>query len=328
VTNFFFRVICRVKRFVFVRELVNRIKYPSIGLGSNANMAIDGQFNYGLNCSIAENCNIIVAKQATLKLGDGCYIGRYVELGPSGRIEIGSHTSLQDRCILVGDIKVGRYCLISLNVLISSGRHYFDVQPSALIRDQDHWCLSNKEISSTLSQPVTIEEDCWLGVNTVLMPGVTIGKGAIVGANSVVTKDVEPYAVVAGAPAKIIRRRLNFSPPRLIFHDNPEHWPYFYSGFEVARAERERSFSYGGMSTSTEFEVCLDSSNGKFIGLNVKSLFSQSGTLSFMGQVKEVSNEWDEVVFDISMISGNRFKFSADLENSKSKLIISKIWID
>jgi acetyltransferase-like isoleucine patch superfamily enzyme len=58
-------------------------------------------------------------------------------------------------------------------------------------------------------KPITIGEDCWIGGNVVVLPGVTIGRGVTVGAGSVVTKDVEDYVVVAGNPARVIRRLEN-----------------------------------------------------------------------------------------------------------------------
>lgn len=53
--------------------------------------------------------------------------------------------------------------------------------------------------------PVTIEEDCWIGGGTMIMPGVTIGRGTTVGAGSVVTKNLPPYSVAVGSPAKVIK---------------------------------------------------------------------------------------------------------------------------
>jgi acetyltransferase-like isoleucine patch superfamily enzyme len=54
---------------------------------------------------------------------------------------------------------------------------------------------------------ITIGEDCWIGINVVISPGVTIGKGAVIGANSVVTRDIPEYAIAVGAPAKMIGSR-------------------------------------------------------------------------------------------------------------------------
>jgi maltose O-acetyltransferase len=56
-------------------------------------------------------------------------------------------------------------------------------------------------------EPVIIEDDVWIGARVIILPGVKIGKGSIVGAGAVVTKDVEPYSIVAGVPAKLIRKR-------------------------------------------------------------------------------------------------------------------------
>ena len=57
--------------------------------------------------------------------------------------------------------------------------------------------------------PTIVGNDVWLGYQSLIMPGVTIGDGAIVGSRSVVTKDVEPYTIVAGSPAKVIRKRFD-----------------------------------------------------------------------------------------------------------------------
>ena len=56
------------------------------------------------------------------------------------------------------------------------------------------------------AKPVTLGDNVWLASNVVILPGVTVGEGAVIGAGSVVTKDVEPYTVVAGNPARFLRR--------------------------------------------------------------------------------------------------------------------------
>lgn len=65
-----------------------------------------------------------------------------------------------------------------------------------------------KDISMYDAQ-VTIEEDVWIGANVVILKGVTIGRGAIIAAGSVVTKDIEPYSIAAGVPAKILKKKWN-----------------------------------------------------------------------------------------------------------------------
>lgn len=92
-------------------------------------------------------------------------------------------------------ITIGDNVLIGPSVMINSGSHYYK-DASKLIRNQGHKLL-----------PIIIEDDVWIGAHVTILPGVTLGKGSVVGAGAVVTKSVEPYAVVAGVPAKVITKR-------------------------------------------------------------------------------------------------------------------------
>ena len=78
-------------------------------------------------------------------------------------------------------------------------------------------------------RPVRIDDDCWIGTNAVICPGVRVGKGAVIGANAVVTRDVPAYSVVAGAPARRIGDRLAWAPPADIEFAEPRHLPYVTS---------------------------------------------------------------------------------------------------
>ena len=103
----------------------------------------------------------------------------------------------------ITNAEVGRYCSIGDNVVIGPGNHdTSQISSSALFYQNINSFLRSK---STI-----IESDVWIGVNAVIMQGVTVGLGAVVGASAVVTKDVPPFAIVVGVPAKIIRYR--FSP--------------------------------------------------------------------------------------------------------------------
>lgn len=291
-----------------------------------ANLEISGDFKFGDNSVIAYGANIIVPNSTSLVIGSGCYIGRYAELGPGRGIRIGDDTSLQDRSIVVGDVDIGRHCLISLNVLISSGRHYFDMKPTWLIKDQDKFVAANVDLAGQHSRKVSIGDDCWIGMNAVIMPGVTVGKGAVIGANSVVTHDVEPYAVVAGAPAKRIRRRLDFKPPTRIHYANEQDWPYFYSGFRISQSDLRMYAAHHGVATCDQFEVCLDKTEKRFIHILTKTADNNAVQLRF-GQAKAmVGPEFHECVFQIPDGAAMPSVFSLSAEESQPMLIVQEVW--
>lgn len=96
----------------------------------------------------------------------------------------------------IGGITMGNHVLIGSNVTISSGRHPLeDTHPPIFARE-------------TIPLPIVIEDDVWIGAGAVIMPGVTLRKGTVVGANSVVTKDTEQYGVFVGAPARKVKTRI------------------------------------------------------------------------------------------------------------------------
>ena len=316
-----------ISGFRLINRCQNRIKYPGIGIAYGASLEVFGKFSYGKGCGVGVGTNIIIINRALLKIGDDCYIGRNVELGPSDCIEIGSNTSIQDRCIFLGNVTIGRHCTVAPNVYISSGKHYYDLQPSLLIKDQDILASLDKELSVINSKPVIVQDDCWLGINVVVMRGVTIGKGAVVGANSVVTKNVEPYTVVAGAPAKFLKKRLDFTPPQSITYTNEHDLPYFYSGFEVSQSSLKKYASYEGIATQSEFSLCLDATLGSLIYIIAKNTDSQKCTLIYGDQRKELSNKFQEIVFKVDDFSRKTFRFFMQVDSANAMLIIERAWI-
>ena len=114
-------------------------------------------------------------------------------------------------------IIIGKYCsLASGTTFICSGAcHSFDpLSTYPFIIANGHWDLPTEEYLLdtkiwNVKGPTVVGNDVWCGYKSVIMPGVHIGNGAVIGSRSVVTKDVEPYTVVAGAPAKPIRKRFD-----------------------------------------------------------------------------------------------------------------------
>ena len=306
---------------------LNAFRFRGIRIARGAGVAVRGTFEYGEGCSIGAGSNIFVPERALLSLGKNCYVGRYVELGSGGRIRIGDHTSLQDRCIILGDVTVGRYCSLAPNVYISSGRHNFDLVPQALIKDQDRLVRASADLATTQNKPVLVEDDCWLGINVAVMPGLIIGKGAVVGANSVVTKDVAPYGIVAGVPAKLVKRRLDFLPPRHISHRTAADLPYFYAGFESSREYLDKNAAADGLVAEGVFVLSLNASEGGSLHLMIKHLAPGNSTLICANQRLSIHDQFQEVIFDLDRSSVDTSRIQLRAEPSTSRFAVAEAWI-
>lgn len=94
-----------------------------------------------------------------------------------------------------GHIKIGQDCLLAPRVSLIAVNHIFS-DPNRPINIQGH-----------TAKGITIEDDCWLGYGVTVVDGVTIGKGSVIGAGAVVTKDIPPYSIAVGVPAKVVGKR-------------------------------------------------------------------------------------------------------------------------
>ncbi len=140
---------------------------------------------------------------------------------------------------------LGCHCALAPNVHITSSTHHFRYRAPWLIRDQDREVLNERVRLGTRTWPVTIEDDCWIGWCVVILPGVYIGRGAVIGANSVVSRDVPPYEVHTGAPNRCTGKRLEFSPGKRIDALDDHFLPYFYRGFHLSQQSLARSRALG-----------------------------------------------------------------------------------
>lgn len=181
-------------------------------------------------------------KTGQIQLGD-CWIDRFCELRVwDGRtIRIGNGVSVNVGTIINGDVSIGNYSLVAPRCFMSSGAHSFKRHPPSLIRNQDR----DQQLDTTSglagsSMEIVLEEDVWVGYGSLIQRGVTIGRGAIIGALSVVNRDVPPYSIYGGVPAREIGRRLFFSPISSISAMNSSDLPYFYRGFFQLHNDLER----------------------------------------------------------------------------------------
>lgn len=110
-------------------------------------------------------------------------------------------------------VNIGKFTSISYGVTIGPPEHnYHRMSTHPMIYDSFYEIFDNNLVrNEKFDKPITIGNDVWIGCNSTILRGVNIGDGAIVGANSLVNKDVPPYAIVAGCPARIINYRFDES---------------------------------------------------------------------------------------------------------------------
>lgn len=169
------------------------------------------QVKLGRGTKISKDVIINLSGGGQLEMAGGTWLSHGVEVESEGRIAIGEGTTIQRRCSLNGTISIGRGCIFAPNVFISSGSHIFAAWPEMPIREQEakYAALAQHERPKGFEdKPVEIGDDCWLGVNVVIMPGVTVGKGCVIGANAVVTRSLPEYSIAVGAPAVVKSKRV------------------------------------------------------------------------------------------------------------------------
>jgi acetyltransferase-like isoleucine patch superfamily enzyme len=113
-----------------------------------------------------------------------------------------------DKLVIGSRTYVNRYTIFDAHQQLHVGRHVM-IGPHCYITDADHGTAPGASVQSQpmRAAPVVIEDEAWLGAHVTVLPGVRIGRGAVVGAGSVVTRSIPAMAVAAGVPAKVIRHR-------------------------------------------------------------------------------------------------------------------------
>lgn len=149
----------------------------------------------------------------------GCCINESSEIAPNTHLlnnciinncQIASYSYVGKNCI-VQNTSIGKFCSIANDVFIGLGKHPTNLISTSTVfyrtRNTLNLRLVEKDYEFDEYEKITIGHDVWIGARAIILDGVTIDNGAIIAANSVVTKNVPAYAIVAGVPAKIIKYR-------------------------------------------------------------------------------------------------------------------------
>ncbi len=145
-----------------------------------------------------------------VKIGRGAstYLGTMFDVGPRGQVTLGDYALVHGaRIICDQSIEIGDHALISWNVVLMD-TYRFPLDPAMRRQALERLSLRrhDDEGDETTARPITIGPNVWIGFEACILPGVSLGEGSIVGARSVVRDDVEPFTLVAGNPARFIRR--------------------------------------------------------------------------------------------------------------------------
>jgi len=157
------------------------------------------KLSLGNNVGIQAKAELIIEfRDSWISIGDATYIFGYSQLNTyNGWIKIGNNCTINRFAILYGHggLEIGNDVMIAPNVMIFPQNHIFQ-DTDVLIREQGISCVGIK-----------IEDNVWLGAGAIILDRVTIGEGAVIGAGSVVTKDIPPYSIATGVPARVIKKR-------------------------------------------------------------------------------------------------------------------------
>ena len=156
-----------------------------------------GQFAQCFFSSLSVGCKITAPENISLgnmvSIMHNCCLYAH----DNGKINIGDRVSINSNVILGaannGEIYIGNDVLIGPNVVIRASNHRYGLK-SIPINKQGY-----------TGGKIIIEDDVWIGANVVVLPNVLVGKGAVIGAGAVVNRDIPPYAMAGGVPAKVIR---------------------------------------------------------------------------------------------------------------------------
>jgi acetyltransferase-like isoleucine patch superfamily enzyme len=165
----------------------------------------EGELSILKQTSIAKGAEINVGKGGTILIKNNISLGKgsFLSVGGNNKIVIGERTSFFSDVFLSGSISIGKGCLFAKGITILSGTHIIEDRRPIRVQDAEYIEING----APPDDPVEIGDDCWIGINAVILPGVKLGKGCIVAAGAVVTMSFPDFSKVGGVPAKLLGKR-------------------------------------------------------------------------------------------------------------------------
>lgn len=200
-----FERLIQLIRGIIIRPFFKKTK-GMIFIGNNTRIKHKHLISLGKSITIADNVQINALSINGIQIGNNVSILRNTIIECTGVIrqlgeglKIGNHVGIAQNCFIQvrGEVIIGDYVILAPYVKIFSENHNFNYTEIPIV------------LQGETRLPVTIENNVWLGANATILGGVKIGEGSIVAAGAVVNKDVPPFSIVAGVPAKVIKSRLN-----------------------------------------------------------------------------------------------------------------------
>lgn len=183
-----FPLVCFFRWTQPIRKIWNRFYYVA-RLNADVN-----EMDFSVQC----DGRVQVSGTRNVTIGKRCRLGRDNELRTinGGHIQLGNDVRLNSGCVITSylQVKIGDFSMLGEYVSIRDANH--GTSPEEIMRFQPHSSAS-----------INIGRDVWIGKGSCVLPGVTIGEGSVIGANSVVNRDIPPFTLAAGVPVKILKKR-------------------------------------------------------------------------------------------------------------------------
>lgn len=168
----------------------------------------------------------------------------------SGKINVGTNTTINgpgsEFYSIEYPIKIGNFCSIARGTAIQEHNHNSECITTYFIKY--HIFEDEYGVDVVSKGAIVIENDVWIGAQTTILTGVTIGNGAIIAANSVVTKDVPPYAIVGGTPAKVLKYRFSKEIINRLLEIKWWDW-------EIEKIKKNKHLFYGNITLEKLMEI-------------------------------------------------------------------------